>query len=87
MEFAKLAGEEIADGSIDRKERDLLMLDLPNVWNVNHANNMEVEMETEFEMFMLSVGEHTNERVDEITVFRFYALLAYIKEKNKPKKR
>lgn len=86
LEFGKLAGEEIADEEIDKKERDLLRLDVPNIWNINNSKNMEVEMETEFEMFMLAVGEHTKERVDEITVFRFYALLGYIKEKNKPKK-
>lgn len=87
LEFGKLAGDEdIQDEDIDSKERDLLRLNLPNIWNVNNTGNMEVEMETEFEMFMLAVGEHTKERVDEITVFRFYSLLGYIKEKNKPKK-
>lgn len=86
LEFGKLAGDDVEDKDIDRKERDLLRLDLPNVWNINTSGNMEVEMETEFDMFMLAVGEHTKERVDEITVFRFYALLGYIKEKNKPKK-
>lgn len=86
LEFGKLAGENVEDEDIDKKERELLMLDLPNVWNINNDKNMEVEMETEFEMFMLAVGEHTKEKIDEITVFRFYALLGYIKEKNKPKK-
>lgn len=62
------------------------MLNLPNTWNINSPRNMEVEMETEFEMFMLAVGEHTTEQIDTITVFRFYALLGFIKEKNKPKK-
>lgn len=86
LEFGKLAGEKIKDDEIDRKERDLLALDTPNIWNINTAGNMEVEMETEFEKFMLTVGEHTKEKLDEITVFRFYALLGYIKEKNKPNK-
>lgn len=85
LEFSKLAGDEVDEEKIDEKERELLRLTLPNVWNVNRAGNMEVEMETEFEKFMLAVGEHTNEKLDEITVFRFYSLLSFIKEKNKPK--
>lgn len=87
LEFGLLAGENVKEAEIDTQERELLMLDLPNIWNVNSKNNMEVEMETEFEMFMLAVGEHTKERIDEITVSRFYSLLGYIKEKNKPKQK
>ena len=86
LEFAKLAGEEVKEGAIDKRERELLRLDLPNVWNIYTKGNKEVEMETEFDKFMIAVAEHTNEKLDEITVFRFYALLGYIKEKNKPKK-
>ena len=86
LEFAKLAGEDISEEEIDKRERELLRLDLPNVWNIHNKGNKEVEMETEFEKFMIAVAEHTNEKLDEITVFRFYALLGYIKEKNKPKK-
>lgn len=86
LQFGKLAGEIVTDGEIEKKEKDLLLLDLPNVWNVNTPGNMEVEMETEFSKFMLAVGEHTNEKVSNITVFEFYTLLGYIKEKNKPKK-
>lgn len=88
LEFGKLAGDEsITDKRIEEQERDILDLDNPNVWNINTRGNMEVEMETEFEMFMLAVGEHTKEKIDEISVFRFYSLLGYIKEKNKPYKK
>lgn len=86
LEFGKIAGEEVSEADIDKQERQLLVLDSPNVWNIYKGGNMEVEMETEFEKFMLAVAEHTNEKLDDITVFRFYALLGYIKEKNKPKK-
>ena len=58
-------------------------MDKPNIWNIYIPGNMEVEMETEFEKFMLAVSEHTNENIDNISVFRFYSLLSYIKEKNK----
>lgn len=83
--MSKIIGDDVAEEAIDAKEKDLLRLTLPNIWNINTAGNMEVEMETEFEKFMLAVAEHTNEKLDEITVFRFYSLLGYIKEKNKPK--
>lgn len=80
-----MAGEDVEEKQIDEKERELLRLSSPNIWNVNKPKNMEVEMETEFEKFMLAVGEHTAEKLDEITVFRFYSLLSFIKEKNQPK--
>lgn len=86
LEFSKLAGEPIDEGAVDKRERELLRLTSPNVWNIHNKNSMELEMETEFEKFMIAVSEHTNEKLDEITVFRFYALLGYIKDKNKPKK-
>lgn len=60
----------------------MLMMDIPNNWNVNSKGNMEVEMEVEFEKFLMSVAEHTTENMSEITVFKFYSLIQYIKEKN-----
>jgi len=61
----------------------MLRLSAPSLWNVYQTNNAELEMETGFELFMFSVGEHTNEDLDKITVFRFYSLLEYIKSKQK----
>lgn len=60
----------------------MLRLSKPNLWNVFLPNNAELENETEFEAWMLEIGEHTKENLDEITVFRFYCLLDYIKNKN-----
>ena len=31
LQFGKLAGEIVTDGEIEKKEKDLLLLDLPNV--------------------------------------------------------
>lgn len=53
----------------------------PNVWNTNVEGNMEVETEVEFEKFLVSLSEHTNDKVDEMTVFRFYSLVDLLKEK------
>lgn len=61
----------------------MLELRKPNVWNTNIAGNMEVETEVEFEKFLVSLSEYTNENLEEITVFRFYALIDLLKEKHK----
>ena len=59
----------------------MLYMETPNAWNINKADNMEIEMETEFAKFLYTISEHTNEDVNEITVFSFYALTDFIKEK------
>jgi hypothetical protein len=46
------------------------------------SGNAELEHEVGFEGFMFVVGEHTNEDVNTMTVFRFYSLLDYIKSKS-----
>ena len=40
-------------------------------------------MEVEFEKFLVSLSEYTNENLEEITVFRFYTLVDLLKEKHK----
>jgi len=45
--------------------------------------NAELEHEVGIEYLMFSVAEYTKEDLDNITVFRFYALLDHIKNKNK----
>lgn len=68
---------------IFQAEKGMLELKKPNVWNTNIAGNMEVETEVEFEKFLVSLSEYTNENLEEITVFRFYALIDLLKEKYK----
>lgn len=60
----------------------MLRLSKPRIWNVYILNNAELEFETDFEMWMFEINEHTRENLDNITVFRFYSLLDYIKNKN-----
>jgi hypothetical protein len=87
LEFGKLAGDEdVTEEAIDKREREMLRLTIPNIWNVYQKGNLEIEMETGFDKFLVALGEHTTEKLDEITVFRFYSLLGFLKEKNKPKK-
>ena len=65
-----------------KQSKEMLRLSKPNLWNVHLPNNAELEMEVTFEEFMFQVAEHTSEDLDKITVFRFYSLLDYIKNKN-----
>ena len=68
---------------IFQAEKGMLELKKPNVWNTNIEGNMEVETEVEFEKFLVSLSEYTNENLEEITVFRFYALIDLLTEKQK----
>ena len=71
------------EDDIKDAEKEMLRLSKPNLWNVFIPGNAELEMETGFEQFLFEVAEHTKEPLDKITVFRFYSLLDYIKNKNK----
>lgn len=65
-------------------EAELLRLTKPKIWNVNITGNEELVMETGFDKFVFLVQEHTTVNIDEISLFRFYSLLDYIKEKTAP---
>ena len=60
---------------------ELLRLINPTYWNLNIDNSAEKEIELGFEEFMLTVREYTTEDLENITTFRFYSLLDYIKKK------
>lgn len=60
----------------------MLEMRKPNIWNVNVPGNMEVETEVEFEKFLASLSEHTNENPEDFTIFRFYSLVDLLKEKH-----
>lgn len=82
LELEEIISEIDNSWGIGESERKMLLMDLPKKWNINQQGNMEIEMETEFEKFLLAISEHTNEDINNITVFRFYALIGFIKEKN-----
>ena len=65
-------------------EKGMLELRRPNIWNVNVPGNMEVETEVEFEKFLASLSEYTNEDFETTSVFKFYSLIEMLKEKHKP---
>lgn len=58
----------------------------PNVWNVYEEGNLEIVMEVEFEKFLIAISEYSNETPDQLSTFRFYAQIDYLKEKHAPKK-
>jgi len=77
---------EESDENVEREifdsEKRLLLKNTPNIWNVNTEGNSEIEMEVDFEKFMIAISEHTNENIDDISVFRFYVIVEFIKEKS-----
>jgi len=74
-----------ADIKIEKAELELLRRNLPDSWNVYVEGNMELRIERDFEQFLFSVAEHTKEDVENMTTYRFYHLIDYIKKKQKNK--
>lgn len=66
-------------------EKEILEHDKPNNWNVWVSNNMERTLEVDFQKFGIAVAERTNQKLEEMMTFTFYATLEHLKEKN-PKK-
>jgi len=64
----------------------LLKQNLPNSWNAYIEGNLELKIEKDFELFLFAIAEHTKENVEELSVYRFYHLIDYIKAKNKKEK-
>lgn len=83
-ELGRIAGEDV-EGNIQEIERQMLEMRTPNVWNINEPGNMEMAMEVDFEKLLVAVSEFTSEKIDELSAFRFYALIEYLEEKHKPK--
>ena len=66
-------------------EKELLEHDLPNVWNIWKENNMERTLEVDSRKFGIAVTEMTNQNIEEITTFTFYASVEHLQEKFKKK--
>lgn len=66
-------------------EKQMLEIDIPNVWNVWKDGNMERTLEVESRKFGIAVTEATNQNIEEITTFTFYASVEHLKEKFKKK--
>lgn len=67
---------------VDDTTAELLRLSKPKLWNPTIPNNAEVDMERNYQRLLLIMGEHTNQDLEDITIHKFYSLIAYIKEKN-----
>lgn len=66
-------------------EKQILEVDTPNVWNVWSENNMERVLEVDSRKFGIAVTELTNQDIEQITTFTFYASVEHLKEKFKKK--
>lgn len=81
-----IINDDIENEKVYRVERNLLETDKPNIWNVWKEGNMERVLEVDFQKFGISVTEISNQRIEDITTFTFYATVEHLKEKYKPKK-
>ncbi len=77
---SKVAEELIWDG-----EKGILSLYPPNVWNIYIAGNMEREMEVEFEKFLINISRHIGQDIEQISTFKFYSMLEYLREEYRAK--
>ena len=66
-------------------EKQILEIEKPNVWNVWKENNMERVLEVDSRKFGIAITESTNQNIEEITTFTFYASVEHLKEKFKKK--
>lgn len=79
----RIFNTDTADIDFEKATNEILRLSVPSYWNARIKGNAEVSTERDFEQLLLAIGQHTNEPLDKITVFRFYSLIAFLKEKNK----
>lgn len=87
VQRASLMCDEIINNSNEEKhiydvEREILERDKPNTWNVWKNGNMERSMEVDFTKFAVNVSELSKQSIEDMTVFKFYATLEYLKEKH-----
>lgn len=76
--------EEVNCLENDKKaSKELLRLTESNFWNLNRSQNADVQLEIDFEEFLIAISEHTKEDLNTITTFRFYSLLKHIRNKYK----
>ena len=82
----------LLDGIIEKRdvadqlfkiEKDILMNDTPNVWNIWKEENVERSLEVDFQKFGIAVTGHTGQQLADISTFTFYATVEHLKEKFK----
>ena len=83
MDLDVICGIENAETKAQQAEKRVLELSKPNIWNIFIDGNKELSYEKDFESLMFSVSEHTNQNVEEMSVYKFYCLIDYIKQKQK----
>jgi hypothetical protein len=73
--------KENQDRLFDQEKR-MLELNPVDIWNVYMEESKELQVEKEFQMFMLDVAEHIGISKDEMTVGDFYMMLENLKRKS-----
>lgn len=73
------------EGNEERQKKaneNLLKLVNPQFWNLNKSDNAEKEIELSYENLLISVSENSREDLKNITTFKFYNLMNYLKNKS-----
>jgi hypothetical protein len=78
-----IEGDERHDQNIFEAEKELLERDRPKVWNIWKDGNMERTLEVDFQKFGVAVTENTNQDLETISTFTFYATVEHLKDKYK----
>lgn len=73
---------EDAEDNLQDAEFDLLKLTKAEFWNSYIKGNADVGLKKDYQLFELSIQEHTNKDLKTITTFEFYNLLDYLELKN-----
>ena len=76
LKLNQIIDDEDYTDKIEDKKKSILKMNTPSSWNINDKDNMEREMEVEFEKALLATEGHN------LTVFQFYSKLEYLEEKN-----
>lgn len=69
------------DDNIYNIEKDILMHDKPNIWNIHQPDNMEKVLEVDFQKYAISVIEQTGQKLTDVTIMEFYASVSHLKDK------
>jgi len=78
-----LIDKEKAKEVVKESTLELLRISRPSYWNVYVSNNAIVENENAQGLMLLSMEEHTNKNVRDLSIMNFYHLKNWIKVKNK----
>lgn len=77
--------EKDVKDSVFKLEKEILMQNKPNSWNIHDEVNLERLIEVDFAKYSISVSKHSGIDIDKVDVFTFYASVEQIEQELKSK--